>query len=133
MAITTKAGLLANLRNLKWFADCDCGEILPRGYDLSVETDVLVRNDGDRRILVVACAHVPRDSPGLYSMPLPSGGWTLEYSIFSDVRGCYMRWYFSSFRSTFWRSRVHMVSKYFRSVITRMTVCANGSETLCFA
>lgn len=42
MAITTKAGLLGNLRNLKWFADCDCGEILPRGYDLSVETDVLV-------------------------------------------------------------------------------------------
>eukprot|EP00752_Nemacystus_decipiens_P007052 g6322.t2 len=41
VAITTKAGLLANLRNLKWFADCDCGEILPRGYDLSVETDVL--------------------------------------------------------------------------------------------
>lgn len=43
VAITTKAGLLANLRNLKWFADCDCGEILPRGYDLSIETDVLVR------------------------------------------------------------------------------------------
>ncbi|CAM9254394.1 unnamed protein product [Scytosiphon promiscuus] len=41
VAITTKAGLLGNLRNLKWFADCDCGDILPRGYDLSVETDVL--------------------------------------------------------------------------------------------
>lgn len=42
VAITTKAGLLGNLRNLKWFADCDCGDILPRGYDLSVESDVLV-------------------------------------------------------------------------------------------
>ncbi|CAM9140398.1 unnamed protein product [Ectocarpus fasciculatus] len=41
VAITTKAGLLGNLRNLKWFADCDCSEILPRGYDLSIDTDVL--------------------------------------------------------------------------------------------
>lgn len=47
VAITTKAGLLGNLRNLKWFADCDSGDILPRGYDLSVETDVLVRNGGE--------------------------------------------------------------------------------------
>lgn len=43
MAITTKAGLLGNLRNLKWFADCDCDEVLPRGYDLSVDTEVQVR------------------------------------------------------------------------------------------
>ena len=45
MAITTKAGLLGNLRNLKWFADCDCDEVLPRGYDLSVDVEVQARTD----------------------------------------------------------------------------------------
>ena len=45
MAITTKAGLLGNLRNLKWFADCDCDEVLPRGYDLSVDIEVQARNE----------------------------------------------------------------------------------------
>lgn len=43
VAITTKAGLLGNLRNLKWLADVDCSEVFPRGYDLSLETDTQVR------------------------------------------------------------------------------------------
>ncbi|CAM9516986.1 unnamed protein product, partial [Laminaria digitata] len=42
VAITTKAGLLGNLRNLKWFADCDCDEVLPRGYDLSVDIEAFL-------------------------------------------------------------------------------------------
>ncbi|CAM9990780.1 unnamed protein product, partial [Discosporangium mesarthrocarpum] len=40
VAITTKAGLLGNLRNLKWFANTDSKEVFPRGYNLSIETDM---------------------------------------------------------------------------------------------
>lgn len=40
IAITTKCGLIKSLQSLKWMADVDCNDIIPRAYDLSVQHDI---------------------------------------------------------------------------------------------
>jgi len=40
IAITTKVGLIKSLRNLVWLADVEPNDVIPRGYDLSVNSEM---------------------------------------------------------------------------------------------
>jgi hypothetical protein len=44
-AVTTKAGLLTSLRQLRWFANADSDDIIPRSYDLGSPEDVALFAD----------------------------------------------------------------------------------------
>ena len=40
IAITTKVGLIKSLRNLVWLADVHTNDVIPRGYDLSINNEM---------------------------------------------------------------------------------------------
>lgn len=51
-AITTKSGLMSNLKRLHWFEDTDVRTLFPRAYDLTLVTEIRAFQDDFRTVFV---------------------------------------------------------------------------------